>query len=440
MGSNPAIRVGIIVVLALAAFLAVYLFLTGYNLRSRSYDIHVVFKDAKGITPGSQVDMAGVHVGQVDTVGLNYGNKAVLTLRIGKQFKIPEGSKVQLTQGVLVSQVTVDITPNRSSQTYLKPEAMVQGTNPMQLSDLIPQAQQVLSNLTSATDSIKKLVGSKELQTGINDSLANIDLASKKLAASMSVVQEALTSQKGNLRLIIANVSDASASLKSLTGTLDSYVKKGGVQSNITDTLASAKDAAKHLDHITASLDKVVSDKQFQDDLKQTVHGARTTVEEAQHTLGRIDKTVEGVEGAVKSVGHLNTKIPIRGTSIDSIIRPTDGKFRVTAYTTIPFKHRAFLELGIYDLGGDNNLILQPGSSLSSDTDVRYGIYASKLGIGLDHAFSPRLYGSVNLYNPQSTELDVQAGYDLSDNWGVLLGADHLFQNSEVTAGVRYRP
>jgi len=105
--------------------------------------------------------------------------------------------------------------------------------------------------------------------------------------------------------------------------------------------------------------------------------------------------------------------------------------------TTISLKDDSFLRLGLYDIGAGNKLILQPGQMIDSRMDFRYGIYASRFGLGLDYALSSKWFSSLNLYDSYDPRLDVESGYNVTDDWGVLLGVDRLFDDNKVTLGVR---
>src|SRR3569833_3168541 len=86
-------RVGIVVLLALAIFYGLFVFLGYARNESNSYKIHVIFNDASGLAKGVDVTMAGVKIGKIEDIVLNKNVNADLVLSIDKKFTIPVGSK-----------------------------------------------------------------------------------------------------------------------------------------------------------------------------------------------------------------------------------------------------------------------------------------------------------------------------------------------------------
>lgn len=427
---SPAVRVGIIVFVALVALGLVAWFLTDYQVRVTGYPITVIYNDAMGVTTGAEVRMAGVSIGVVDRVDLGKNERAVMLLRINRKYRIPVGSKFILKVGMLISEKYIDIAPNREAKRYLRKYAVVYGEVPPTFEDLIPKAQKLLDNLNVTTENLNKTLGSKEFQERINRSLANIESATARLNATMAAIQGTIITEQDEIETIINNVSAVSENLRLMTMEIEQFTREGGLKENIAATLNATRQAAESLERTTANVEKLVTAPEFQEDIRETVKGAREAVEQAQEVLGRVERIFG--KGPL-----LKTNIPTRETSLDALYRPDDGRFRATAMTTIPLPNERFLKLGLYDIGEGNKLILQPGQALDSRMDLRYGLYASKLGLGLDYAFSSKTFGSLNLYGSKEPTLDLQAGYKVTDDWGILLGVDRLLDENQLTLGVR---
>jgi phospholipid/cholesterol/gamma-HCH transport system substrate-binding protein len=430
MAGNSAIKVGVIVVLALVVFIAVVGFLHGGLLGKKGYTITVIFDDAQGLLDGSEVDMAGVRVGMVETVTLNAQHRAEAVLRMNPKYKIPANSRFLLAIGLLVGQPTIQIIPNRTTSTYLNDNAVVRGQEPFKIDDLLPKSKELLCNLADITGELKKIISDKETRAQFKRTFDNVEKTTASMQATMATIQGVTTSEQGKIRTIISNVAVVSQNVREMSDQLLRFAKDKNVKENLTGTLESARKTVDHLEKTTASLEKLMTNPAFQDDLRQTVHGARTTVEQTNKVLGKVN-TILGKGAKIK------TMLPTHKTNIQAVYRPDDGRYRVTATTTLNLSSSKFLNLGIYDLGDSNKIIVQPGQSLGDRTDFRYGIYASKLGVGLDHAFSPSFYGAMNVYNPNDLRLDVQTGYKINNDWGVVLGVDGLFSKNQIMLGAQ---
>lgn len=427
MTVNPAVRVGIIVFIALLLFGVAAVFLTGY--RGKSYPITVVFDDIMGLTEGSSVTMAGVRIGRVDDIKLNNRQQAVVTLKIGQEYRIPENSVFILRVGLLVGEKSIDIVPNRESHVYLRRNARVVGQVPPRIEDILPDARRLVTNLTAVSATLRDMLTGIDFKGQINRSLANLESATANLNLTMAGIHDLVSAQSDDISGIVNNVLLASESLRDLTGQLDRIVQEGRFGESIGATLASAQRAAASLERTTASLEQLVTSQDFQADIRETVSEARQAVTEARSTIAKLNRTLEGPK--------IRVGIPTRETTLESLYVPDDGRFRTSVVATLARSTESFLKIGVYDLGGTNKLILQPGQPLDQQTNVRYGIYASKLGVGLDHLFTNRFYAVANVYDPVDPRLDILTGYKLGSNLDVLLGVDKLFDDNQLTLGVR---
>lgn len=430
MAVGPAVRVGIIIVVALMALAAVAWFLTGYRIRISGYPVAAVFDDALGLTKGSEVRMAGVAIGVVDNISLNRDQRAVVRMLINRRYRIPEGSEFTLRVGLLIGEKYVDIVPNREAREYMQPGARVEGKVPPRFEDLLLPAQELVARLNETAEGLRDLLADEDLRTRLHSSFENIERATAKLDQTMAALQGIVTGEEDEIRAVVSNVALASENLRELTGDLARFAEEGGLQENVSEASASVRRTAESLERTTASLEQLVTAPQFQEDIRETAAEARQAVKEAHEVVGRI--------GRIFGMGpRLPRKIPTRETNLEAVFRPHDDRFRATLSTTISLKDDSFLRLGLYDIGAGNKFILQPGQTIDSRTDFRYGIYASRLGLGLDYALSSKWFSSLNLYDSYDPRLDVEAGYNVTDDWGVLLGVDRLFDDNELTLGVR---
>jgi phospholipid/cholesterol/gamma-HCH transport system substrate-binding protein len=126
MRANHTLEIGtgLFVLLGFAAlfFLTTQLPASGLKLNDTSgYRVTAEFDNVGDLKAGSPVSMAGVRIGEVESVGFNPKTyKAVATLRIDPQYnQIPEDSDASIqTQGLLGGKY-VGIGPG-GSETYLK--------------------------------------------------------------------------------------------------------------------------------------------------------------------------------------------------------------------------------------------------------------------------------------------------------------------------------
>lgn len=469
MASRSAIRVGIIVTLAAVALYLVLRFLGTWPSKDR-YIVTAVFDDAQGIPKGAAVTMAGVPIGQVKDVNLDKDQRAVMQLQLNTKYPIPDGSLFTLSVGVLISDKSVFVIPNRHATSFIPDGAHVRGVTPTRIEDLLPKANKLVANLTEVSVNLKDLLGDPKLKKRMDNAFANLENASARLDKTMGLIQTAVKDQQEQIDILVRNAVTASGNLLSISKELERFVKHGGLQENIKATMTAARETAESikrtaksleqfvtdpevhgdlkgilsstretsesLSRTAQSLEKFATDPKLQEDVRETASGARQAVGEAQKVLSRVNRVIGG--GKSGDMPKLKISLPtFRDTHADAIYRPDDNRFRLDASTKLSLKHD-FVELGIYDLGGGSKAILEPGRALSPTTDFRYGLYASRLGIGLDHRFSGRSFGTADLYDSFRPKLDVKLGFMLGDDLGLLVGADKLFGENQITVGARF--
>ena len=446
MTVSPAVRVGILVFLAFLALVAVVFFLRGYTFSMNRYQIAVVYDNALGMTEGAEVRMAGVAIGRVNKVGLNDEQRATVVLDINRKYCIPTGSRFIIQSGVVIAQQFIEVVPNRESDTCISSGAEIQGEMPVRLEDLLPKAQTVLANLADTSDDLRRLMGDRQFQRNIRDAAANIARVTARLDQTAALVQGSVLRSQDEVDAIVGNLRLASLNVRSITDQLLGLASEPGLKEDIRSTASSARRSAETLEQAVASAERsaasiertaasvegLVTDPKFQEDIRQAVSEARQAAQEAR-------EAIQGVRG-IFGGGGSGLKVPTRGLNLDMLYIPDDDRFRAELTTTIPLPKDRFLEVGLYDLGDGNKLILQAGQPVGGRTDWRYGFYAGRLGLGLDHKFSSKAFGRLDLFDTEDVTLDARAGYRFGENWGVLAGVDDLFGGNKATLGVQWAP
>jgi hypothetical protein len=228
----------------------------------------------------------------------------------------------------------------------------------------------------------------------------------------------------------VNNMALASANVRNMTEGLAQLASKSGAQQNLPAALTAARRTAESLERTAASLEKLVVNPQFEEDVRKTVSEARAAMEHADRVLERVGKVFG-------PAGIHTPKVQARETHIDALFQPQDGRFRATWTSTFSLSPNHFLNLGIYSLGGQNKIIVQPGLSIGRDANVRYGLYASKLGGGLDYSFSPKLFSSLDIHDPDDPRADLLLGYRINSDLDIVLGVDRVFDRNRPVVGAR---
>src|SRR2546423_1680992 len=106
---STAAGVGVVVVVAAAIMVAVYVLLASAGVVGNTYSLPVVFDNAQGVTKGTEVRLAGVRIGEVEKVDVTEGNRALLTLRIKQKYDVPNDAEIRLATSGLLTTPIVEI-------------------------------------------------------------------------------------------------------------------------------------------------------------------------------------------------------------------------------------------------------------------------------------------------------------------------------------------
>ncbi len=330
------IKVGIFVFLGILALLYLTVQLAQEALTPKdTYKIYAVFDSVSGLTKGAKVEMAGVPIGKVGEITLTPEGKAKVELLVYKKFKIQEdATAVVRTFGVLGDKF-IEIRPG-TSQAYLSEGTVMTKTeSPVDL-------DQILASLGPTVEGLKEILGSKEGKENLKILVANIRDASE----SFKKIADKVEKGEGTLGKLIADdrlykdLSATSQSLKNIAqqiergeGTLGKLVKDESLYLTLKNTANSLEKVSKKLEKGEGTLGKLIHEDELYKDLRvlskdlknaaQNLDKILAQIERGEGTLGKLlkdeslyteaKKTLKSVNRAAKGVEE-QVPISVLGT------------------------------------------------------------------------------------------------------------------------------
>jgi len=256
-------------------------------------------------------------------------------------------------------------------------------------------------NLHAMSTEFRKLVESGQIQgktTQLLDSMNAAVLQGQKLVADLQATvndPEIKASMKGTLK----NFETMSESGTRIAVEAESMAKNGVVISE--ETVALLKKANK----LATDVEKLIEE---------------------------FKKTVSGLEGKGKSM------LP-RVSAEATVMRETSpGRTRADVDVNFNIGSDRFL-IGMYDAFESNKINAQIYKALSPDLDLRYGVYASKPGVGVDYSLAPKLKLRGDLFGHNNPQLDFRLRYEFGSGISGWLGVDRVFNRNSPTFGVGIR-
>jgi hypothetical protein len=98
-----------------------------------------------------------------------------------------------------------------------------------------------------------------------------------------------------------------------------------------------------------------------------------------------------------------------------------------------------FYRLGLFDFGENTRFNAQAGQAVRPGIWTRYGIHASKLGVGLDIGRPERPPFTLDLYGVDRPRVDLRGYIPVGGSLDVSLGLDNATRSPDPVFGLRYR-
>lgn len=477
MERHSALKVGIGIALGAALFWYVFGFFSRLDLDT--YPLRVVFPNTNGLIAKSPVRMNGVTVGDVASIELNSDFKPLVTLRIQKKVRIPRNARFSFTSGLLIAnpQIQIDPTVTPSADT-LAENALVNGESASALSSLSPEASQAVQELTgtmralgpkisktldemnailknanaivadfkSVSGSVKQLASDESIRLALRRTLANLTEMSaiaRKTADAVSLdLKDTLKRNSGKLEQLADGAIELLQSFAETVDTaraslakLSEQVTDPRIQQSLAETLDLARVTMARFGQIAADIHSLLGDADVQGDIKDTLASLKRATEQGQQVVEKVSNLVSKID-LPKGGPKLGIGRP--AFAVDLLGRAYSPRFRSDLSVRFPIGETNAFTLGLYDFAEQNKFIAQ-GETLLGHGSFRYGLYASKLGLGFDWQASPNLKLVLDGFNPNDPQFDARALVHLTNDFSLWVGADRVFKRTTPVLGVRLK-
>ncbi len=465
---QAAAKVGILVVVFVGLLFGAYAVL-GKSLFSKETEAYFAeFADAGGVTPGTRVLMAGVRVGEVESVVLVGPSLARLALRIDKGTVIPEGTVANLPTSLIgFGDNPILLVPPAKVEGRIGPGGTLVGMRRSALDGILPDSKQTVKELNATLAATRKLIEDTELrgslvslmETGnktmekfagiatgtqalLADNRATIQRAMNDAALAMADVRKSAEivaklasdeTMQAQLKAVIANLESTSKKTDTLVGELNAFVTDPSLKGPLRDSLANVQKMTDSGTRIAVSAEEMA---------KNGVIVSQRAIEIADKASGLADdagkllKQLQELVGRVPGTGGVKP-LDVR---MDLLRESRPNKWRTDVNMTLgkPFGDSS-VHFGVFDAFESNKLNLQLGKGFAPGSEFRYGIYASKPGVGVDYRVAPRWFVVGDLFDINKLRLDLRGRYEFGNGLVGWFGVDRLFNDNAPMIGIGIR-
>ena len=220
MKINNETKVGILSITALVLLIVGFNFLKGKDIFNRSKKLYMVFYDLGALSKSNEVKINGYVIGKVYELNAKDANVngIVATINLTEDVNIPNNSTAYISSPLIGSSF-IDIEKG-DSRVFLKPGDTLQTRVDIGiLDDVKSQLTPTLTNVREGIDSVKLLLSNvnkiftEEARANLQQTMANLNMASNSLNRLMDSENGALAKSLNNVNAITENLKSNNDSI-----------------------------------------------------------------------------------------------------------------------------------------------------------------------------------------------------------------------------------
>ncbi|MBA3405475.1 MAG: MCE family protein [Gemmatimonadaceae bacterium] len=252
MKKRDDVLVGIVMAVAILVAIVGSLWLARGGL-SKGYALYAKFPWSSGLKQGQPVLLAGVNVGYVDEVELRQDGTVLTTFRVGRDYKVPQGTVATVVANGIFGDMAIALTPVAPNPRSIPENDTVPvGPSAPGIAQLTSKADSIATSVNAITSSLqselvasggvadlrKSLGSSNELVLNMNRLVSQFSVIAAEQNRQLSATQASLRraasgvdsakidSTLSNVRQTSANMAALTADFQATSAKLDSLVTK----------------------------------------------------------------------------------------------------------------------------------------------------------------------------------------------------------------------
>lgn len=287
MKKRDDVLVGLVMAVAIIVAIGGSLWLARGGL-SKGYALYAKFPWSSGLKQGQPVLLAGVNVGYVDEVELRQNGTVLTTFRVGKNYKVPQGTVATVIPNGIFGDMAIALTPKGPNPLSIPPNDTVPvGPSAPGIAEITSKADSIATSVNALTlalnkelvasggvaDLRKALASSNQVMLSINRLVGEFSTIAAEQNRQLSMTQASLRnatsgidsakidSTLNNVRAASANLAILSADFRTTSAKLDSIVMKAnsgtgsvGLALNDPGAYNDVRALIQHMDSIMVDL------------------------------------------------------------------------------------------------------------------------------------------------------------------------------------------
>ncbi len=293
------LRVGVLVTASLIVLAVGTFFISGQvGFLSRRYTLKAYFSDAAGLRVGTQVQLAGVPIGNVTKIGITpYQDPAravAVEMRVTKTYQneIRADSAASTVSAGLLGEKFINISRGTPSYGVIPDGGEIKAHEEADIKQIVQNTNDVISNL-------------RVLSSKLNDITNEVSAGQGSLGKFIYDPQ-----LYNRLNTAAANATSLVNDLQTGRGSLGKLFTDDTLYQRLLATLDHLNQTVDDIQHGKGSMAKFINDPAVYDDLKKTVDQANTImakVNEGQGSLGKMINDPQLYNRMNSTVAHVDS-------------------------------------------------------------------------------------------------------------------------------------
>ncbi len=292
------IKVGVFVFVAVIIVTAVVFWTKGFIMGKDRISLDVYFKSVSGVNKGDPVTVNGVNKGKVQDLDL-VGDSVKVTFSLDKDVKIKTDYSITIAAPELMSGKTLAIKPGKGNTEidYTSPlrgnPGFDMGTLMETVGDLSGDLKTLIGKFNTTADNLDKvlvnineLVGDKNMQADLKNTMSNLSVTSRNLNGL---------------------VTESRTSIRSLTDNADKTMNN--VNTMLDDNSPEIKNTVKDIRTLTGKFDSLITGlNQMVNDITTQKSGVGKFIYDDKF-FNNLNKTLDEVEKLTRKIREDGIKI-----------------------------------------------------------------------------------------------------------------------------------
>jgi phospholipid/cholesterol/gamma-HCH transport system substrate-binding protein len=302
MAVQTEAKVGLAVIVA-AAMLILFLgrverWTTG---EQQGMKVTAKFDNVAGLEVKSAVQVAGVKVGEVESIGLE-DSQALVTIRLLPKVTLYQGAKASVRASGLLGEKYLEILPGDPEKGTLPEGAVIpQQPGSADIDRLITQLNGIAGDIRAVSTTLREVLGGDQARTDLSEIVANTRDFTRNLNTKGTQIMD-------RLNAIFAKIDTGE-------GTVGKLVNDPALYDQLQSTLDDVKGLMADIKSGDGTIGKLMSDPSLYDRLNNAaaeVEEVTRKINAGEGTIGKLvndDTTVKSINQAAESIGELGGRV-----------------------------------------------------------------------------------------------------------------------------------